>query len=289
MTAYQSIDYLSFSKTQSLSRNINSAISGDPIDIECRVRMVEWCFQVVDFAELNRETVNIAMSLLDRYLSSSNPDVETVTSSRQMYQLASMTALFLAIKMNEKTVVNASVFAELSRGSYTAADIIEMERSLLTTLQWRVNAPTSHSFLRYILNLASLNDKPRFLMESSFLELCIFQLDLSVGDYFFCTKKPSTIAIAALFNALENSTIACEKESLNFIKSLHGLYGNAIYSNEIRSIMNRLVLLLKSNGVEINQNNMLQNLPFARRMSPVSVAGISRVISEASFLCDHYQ
>lgn len=285
LNSYSCKDYLSFSKTQSLVRNANSQVTSEPIDAECRVRMVEWCFQVIDFAELNRETVNIAMTLLDRYLSSSNPDVEKVMSSRQMYQLASMSALFLAIKINEKTVVNASLFAELSRGSYKASDIVDMESSILATLQWRLNAPTSHSFLRYLVNLVSEDDNSNSAMQSSFLELCVFQLDLSVGDYFFCTKKPSTVAVASFLNALESSTQIGEAECSKIVRALQNIYGTAIYSNDVCSIMNRLMMLLKSNGVEIKQSNKL-NLPFRRRMSPISVAGIARVVSEATMVSD---
>jgi hypothetical protein len=288
LTSYKCTDYLSFTKVASLVRNTSAEVTLEPIDAECRVRMVEWCFQVIDFAELNRETVNIAMSILDRYLSSSSPDVEKVILSRQMYQLASMTALFLAIKMNEKTVVNASLFAELSRGSYTAADIINMESSLLATLQWRLNAPTSHSFLRYLVNLVSNDDKSHFAMESSFLELCVFQLDLSVGDYFFCTKKPSTVAMASFLNALENSTQICGAECSKVANALQSIYGTTIYSNDVCSTMNRLKMLLKSNGVEVKQTNKL-HLPFTRRMSPVSVAVIARVVSEATMMSEHDQ
>eukprot|EP00557_Chaetoceros_sp_GSL56_P008177 CAMPEP_0176497768 /NCGR_PEP_ID=MMETSP0200_2-20121128/11917_1 /TAXON_ID=947934 /ORGANISM="Chaetoceros sp., Strain GSL56" /LENGTH=322 /DNA_ID=CAMNT_0017895837 /DNA_START=46 /DNA_END=1014 /DNA_ORIENTATION=- len=285
LAAYKCADYLG---APVVVRNTCADDTLDPIDIECRVRMVEWCFQVIDFAELNRETVNIAMSLLDRYLSTSNPEVEIVKLSRQMYQLASMTALFIAIKMNEKTVVNASLFAELSRGSYTAADITNMESSMLATLQWRLNAPTSHSFLRYLVNLVSNDDTSHFAMESSFLELCVFQLDLSVGDYFFCTKKPSTVAVASFLNAVENSTELSHAGCSNVINTLQSIYGTAIYSNEICSTMSRLTMLLKSNGVETKQTNML-NLPFTRRMSPVSVAGIARVVSEATMVSHHEQ
>lgn len=285
MVVYKCTDYLSRARdiVQGRQPNHSARNHPEPIDIECRIRMVEWCFQVIDFAELNRETVNIAMSILDRYLSTTSPSAEEVLLSRQRYQLASMSALFLAIKMNEKTVVNASVFAELSRGTYSATDIIDMEISMLATLQWRVNSPTSHLFLRYLADLVSVKDGCQFTVEASLLDLCTFQLDLSVGDYFFCTKKPSSVAIASLFNALETSPSVTNSDISAFVESLQSICGSAIYSNEILSIMERLTMLLTNNGVVLEQHHKIR-LPFARRMSPVSVTGMARVVSEVSMI-----
>jgi Cyclin, N-terminal domain len=38
------------------------------VDEDCRIKMCEWCYQVVDFCKFRRETVSISMSYLDRYL-----------------------------------------------------------------------------------------------------------------------------------------------------------------------------------------------------------------------------
>ena len=43
-------------------------LASKPVDEDCRVKMCEWCYQVVDFCKFRRETVGIGMSYLDRYL-----------------------------------------------------------------------------------------------------------------------------------------------------------------------------------------------------------------------------
>ncbi|GMI40871.1 hypothetical protein TrCOL_g4338 [Triparma columacea] len=67
---------------------------GTPFSTSWRRRIAEWLFQVADAYHLSRETVNISMSFLDRYLSKT-------TVNKKYFQLASMTAFFLAAKMQE--------------------------------------------------------------------------------------------------------------------------------------------------------------------------------------------
>lgn len=282
---YICTDYLAYAEAMEGMRSLKASTNIESIDAECRVRMVEWCFQVIDFAKLGRETVSLAMSLLDRYLSTSCSDAREVISSRQKYQLASMTALFLAIKMSEKTIVNASVFAELSRGSFTAADILSMESSILQALRWRVNGPTTHSFLRYLIKLTSKGSGSSLPTKYSLVDMCVFQLDLSVGDYFFCSKKPSSIAIAALMNVVQTSHEISSNEAEQFAETMQHICEVDITSPEIQTIMSRLRLLLKNNGIEIQLQNKL-SCPTERVISPVTITGIPNVISDAS-MADH--
>ncbi|KAL7527307.1 hypothetical protein ACHAXR_001892, partial [Thalassiosira sp. AJA248-18] len=59
-----------------------------------REKICEWFYGVVDHFDFNREYVSVAMSYLDRYLASR-------TVNRRVFQLAAMTALYLAIKLFE--------------------------------------------------------------------------------------------------------------------------------------------------------------------------------------------
>ena len=282
---YMSSDYLSFADIMRERDQRGPNSSEEPIDIQCRVRMVEWCFQVVDFAKLQRETVCTAISLLDRYLSSSCPEAKKVILSRKLYQLASMSALFLAIKLCEKTVITASVFADLSRGSYTSEDILRMESVILKSLEWRVHGPSSYDLLRYIIHLTS--DKPQFGFASipTFQDLCSFQLDLSIGDYFFCREKPSVTVVAAILNTLENNGNLSDSKSSGFLKEIFALTEVDALSPEVQIAKERLRRLLKSNGVEIEIPKSAT--PIASRvLSPTTVTSLTHVISNES-MCDY--
>jgi hypothetical protein len=76
-----------------------------------------------------------------------------------------------------------------------------MEDSMLQSLNWYVHPPTSFAFCRDLMRLVSGDITPRARHDVT--ELARFLTELSVCDYWFVTKKPSSIALAAIINALE--------------------------------------------------------------------------------------
>ena len=84
------------------------------------------------------------------------------------------------------------------------------------SLSWRVHPPTAYCFgkhLLYLLPSAEVTVDERHAV----LELARFLTELSVIDYFFVTKKPSTVALAALLNAIEDS--ACGADCANIFSA----------------------------------------------------------------------
>ena len=83
-----------------------------PIDAECRSVMISWYHQVLDHCSFARENGGIAAYLLDLYLSQQNGREGRAAIKarvdRREFQLVSMTALFLAIKMNECETITVS-------------------------------------------------------------------------------------------------------------------------------------------------------------------------------------
>mmetsp|Transcript_21083 Transcript_21083/g.29766 ORF Transcript_21083/g.29766 Transcript_21083/m.29766 type:complete len:325 (+) Transcript_21083:119-1093(+) len=198
-STYQCSDYL-FQQDNASSSN-SMPQHQQTVDAECRYKMADWCFQVVDFCKFNRETVSIAMSFLDRYLST-DVGASKCLSSKKEFQLAAMTALYTAVKINEPEAMDPKVIAGLSRGVYTEDQVTDMELSILTALQWRMNPPTALSFVRAFFQLIPKDTLSESVQEAAF-ELARFQTELAISDYQYCTCKASTIAIAALANAFE--------------------------------------------------------------------------------------
>ncbi len=171
-----------------------SSSSNSQINELWREKICEWCYQVVDHFDFNREVVSVAMSYLDRYLA-------TRTVNRRIFQLAAMTALFLAIKLYEPGKLRMSSLIDLSRGYFMAEHIVTMEDSMLQSLGWHLHPPTPLAFCRDFMKLVSgdIEHGPRHDVS----ELARFMTELSVCDYWFATKKPSSIALASLINAIE--------------------------------------------------------------------------------------
>lgn len=168
----------------------------NPRSIECRTRISEWCYQLVDFCKFNRETVAISINYLDRFLMS---DPYTLRKL-DMLQLSAMTCLYIAVKVHEDEAMSPEMIAKLSAGKYTQHEITQMELRILRTIQWRMNPPTSLSFIRYFMALIPGLNKCQY---DEIYNVAKFQAELAVNSYDLVRIRPSTIGFAALVNALE--------------------------------------------------------------------------------------
>lgn len=171
------------------------------LDADCRAKVAQWCYQVVDFCKFSRESVEIAMSHLDRFLLTEQG--QTCLADRNLYQLACMTSLYSTIKINEPEAIDPETVSQLSRGAYKPEDIEANERQILMALQWKVNPVTSIAFVREYFKLI-----PEFCLtdseKESILETSKFQCELAVADYKCINSKPSYIAYCSFMNAMES-------------------------------------------------------------------------------------
>mmetsp|Transcript_7718 Transcript_7718/g.17451 ORF Transcript_7718/g.17451 Transcript_7718/m.17451 type:complete len:287 (+) Transcript_7718:112-972(+) len=167
-----------------------------------RMEIVEWCYSIIDKCQLSRETVAIAMEMVDRFASKeSNSDM--LLYNHTLFQLLAMAALYSSIKTNERIAFSSDFFAIMSRGEYSVDEIEAMELIMLNGLSWRIVAPTSIQMAHHILSLLL----PHVIIEEStwgfILDEVRYQTECAVKHIYFTTQRPSTVAIAAIFNTLE--------------------------------------------------------------------------------------
>jgi Cyclin, N-terminal domain len=189
ISAYTIYDYLKSSRTTMYD-----------VDADCRTKMAKWCYQVIDFCKFKRETAQISMSILDRYLSTDEGSIALFDLS--LFQLACMTALYTAAKIHEPEVMDPKLVSDLSRGLYTISEIEEMERDMLTAVKWRVNPPTSMAFCLEFMNMIPeeiIDD----VIRNKVSELTKAQIERAVCDYKFMTVNASTLAFCSFINSLE--------------------------------------------------------------------------------------
>jgi hypothetical protein len=210
-TTYRIGDYLA--DTVQLRKNASK-----PVDEDCRVKMCEWCYQVVDFCKFRRETVGIGMSYLDRYLCTLKG--RDSLSNRKEYQLAAMTALYVAIKLHEPLEMETSLLADLSRGCYAEMEFVAMEQTILQSLKWRVNGPTSLGFVQQFMALMPENVHPS--ISTAIMDYARYQTELAVSDHSFVPVKPSDLALAAILNAMEgmNQGLLPLKVQAKFLRNI---------------------------------------------------------------------
>lgn len=180
----------------------SSVLSEDEVlfNRACRSAMLRWCNQVIDFVKFQRETVEYALSYFDRFQTASAMEAYR---DRPNFQLAFVTCLYLAIKLHEPTTMSPEIFSRLSQGEYRIPDIEQMEATILQALAWRLNPPTTLAFVREFLALLPTSQLPATLMHTVY-DLAQVQTELTLEDYRFSSIRKSTVAVAALMNALES-------------------------------------------------------------------------------------
>ena len=270
---------------------------------QCRLKMCQWKFQVAEVCNFQKVTVSVAMAYLDRFISSDHPESRIVLMNRKKYQLAAMTCLYIAAKLFEPAVLGIKAISILSQGCYTEEDISQMELNILEGLGWKLHSPTSYDFVHYIIRILSLHfpDKaPTFRILSDFAE---FMLELAISEYNLAIKRPSTIAVSAILNALEcvdtDHFNVCER--IEYIAFVQNIVHDKV--QDPRMITQTKAALLQAfhrlsgkemglfatklkNSLDSSQKDIQEKADCNIRKSPVCISRRNSVnISEKGVLC----
>eukprot|EP00586_Coscinodiscus_wailesii_P002207 CAMPEP_0172491940 /NCGR_PEP_ID=MMETSP1066-20121228/22878_1 /TAXON_ID=671091 /ORGANISM="Coscinodiscus wailesii, Strain CCMP2513" /LENGTH=305 /DNA_ID=CAMNT_0013261265 /DNA_START=85 /DNA_END=1002 /DNA_ORIENTATION=- len=278
-TTYKVPDYLS---PRYIASNLSpSAELQTPrksiVDDDLRVEIVHWSYKVVDYLNMDRETVSISLSLFDRFLS-----IHTV--NKKVAQLVGLTSLYLAVKLSEqewkmKMPLLLSHFITLSRDNFTARDIVGMEALILSTLRYHVHPPTPQSVVSHLLLMFPQHVNPESTRRIT--DYATFLTELSVCEYFFVTRKTSSIALAALIVGMDNDPYLSPVDRKTFLESVRQV--TTIDSNSLEVEECRMNLQMLYNGSEkfdddISEQYTAANNPEStfrtETVSPVSVTGI---------------
>ena len=188
-------------------------VSSD-VDMSCRKAMVDWCFQVADTLQFNHETVGLAMSFLDRYLSSRRGRSHEALACRKKFQLASITCFYTAVKTYEPVEIGVNLLVKMCRGFYSEADIISMESDILFALDWRVSAPTPMDFVRQFAELLPAKSSS-FINQNA--ECYMDKVTKDMNSSFF---RPSVIGAGCMISTLSQAHHFHSDELLSFMDRL---------------------------------------------------------------------
>jgi hypothetical protein len=182
------------------------------ISADDREKIVDWCYAVVDHCQLSRETVASAMDMVDRFLSMPSISVDAAQfrdealRNQSEFQLLAIAALYSSTKVHERVALSSDLFAEIicSR-AYTAEEIEDVERILLSGLSWRCHTPTAYQIGLAILSLLlPYVDIPEVTW-GFLIDEMKYLTELAVRDYYFAVERTSTIALAAVLNAISDT------------------------------------------------------------------------------------
>ena len=143
----------------------------------------------------------MTMQMADRFLSTSS-NAQFYLNSCSQFQLLSITASDIAIKFKESVALGSDVMSDIS-GMYSVKDIEAMERSILKDLNWHIYKPTSSQMTNLILSLLLQHVQLEESTWNLILEEVQYKSEFAMLDYYFSIQPPSTVALAAIFNAMD--------------------------------------------------------------------------------------
>ncbi|KAL3783837.1 hypothetical protein HJC23_005330 [Cyclotella cryptica] len=198
----------------------------------CRRRTCEWMYDICDYFHLNREVVAIALFYVDRYFTltsfpntgCSNGYQKQIPVTRRRFQLVSLTALYIAIKTHgqmrtqgksiqgqwSRIKFNVHVCASISRHQFSAQAIEECEKSMLQTLNWRINpvVPSGgiiDTLVSYLSPIALDGSESTTGVALYVYDCSKYLAELSVSvPALSMVYKPSVIAFASIMYALDS-------------------------------------------------------------------------------------
>ncbi|OHS96880.1 Cyclin, N-terminal domain containing protein [Tritrichomonas foetus] len=144
---------------------------------------VKWIFQLHTTYKMSSDTLYEAITYLNTVLSKSE-------IQRSQLQLVAVTCIWMAMKVEERSMPKLSELAYLCREQYKEEDFVACERNLLTLLDFRLSYPTSKMFLRRLLDAVSA--------ESQIIEAATFFCDLSLLPIEFIDFSPVVVAMASV-------------------------------------------------------------------------------------------
>eukprot|EP00549_Striatella_unipunctata_P001771 CAMPEP_0118682008 /NCGR_PEP_ID=MMETSP0800-20121206/5254_1 /TAXON_ID=210618 ORGANISM="Striatella unipunctata, Strain CCMP2910" /NCGR_SAMPLE_ID=MMETSP0800 /ASSEMBLY_ACC=CAM_ASM_000638 /LENGTH=295 /DNA_ID=CAMNT_0006578365 /DNA_START=27 /DNA_END=911 /DNA_ORIENTATION=- len=214
------------------------------IDANCRAKMAHWAYQIIDFCDFERGTVAVAMNYLDRFMASKIG--QEIVLNKKSYQLAAMTALYLAVKIHEPIQIEVELMAEMSRGCYKAEEISQMEEIMLDGLAWRTQGPTALAFVEHFMEL--MPSSVPSVVVAAIVEQARYQTELAVSDYDLACQNQSEVALAAIMNAIEvlNKESFPRKQRQDFVAKIEH-YSAGTLCEKVKAIQEYLDLLYNDN------------------------------------------
>ncbi|XP_028078795.1 cyclin-SDS [Camellia sinensis] len=174
--------------------------------IQQRLHMVHWIVEQSTTKELQKETMFLGISLLDRFLS------KGFFKNKRSLQIVGIACLALATRIEENQPFNSVRERKFSVGSnvYSRCEVVAMEWLVQEVLDFQCFLPTIYNFLWFYLKAASANE----VVEKTVKYLAVLAL---LGHEQLC-YWPSTVAAGLVMLA---SLSANQDASCNHVMETH--------------------------------------------------------------------
>ncbi|XP_009603340.1 putative cyclin-A3-1 [Nicotiana tabacum] len=184
-------DYLRKMEIEEKRRPLPDYLEKVQKDLSANMRgvLVDWLVEVAEEYKLLSDTLYLAVSYIDRFLS-------TNFITRQKLQLLGVSSMLISAKYEEISPPHVEDFCYITDNTYTKEEVVKMEADVLKTLNFEMGNPTVKTFLRRFTGVAQEDYKsPNLQLE--FLGYCL--AELSILDYSCVKYLPSLLAAAVVF------------------------------------------------------------------------------------------
>lgn len=202
-------------------------MNGTPLNGRMRAILVDWLVQVHLRFKLLQETLFLTVSILDRFL-------QTTNVPRNKLQLVGVTSMLVASKYEEMYSPEVADFVYITDNAYSKADIRKMEISILESLNFQLGMPLALTFLRRFSKAGEVDAMKHTLAK--------YLMELTIIDYDMVHFAPSLIAAASL--CLSNKLLDNSPWTDKLV--YHSKYTEA----SLQPAMNHLCSLLVKEAVE---------------------------------------
>ncbi|GAX26624.1 hypothetical protein FisN_21Lh094 [Fistulifera solaris] len=174
-----------------------NAASNEGVNSLWRQKVALWCYQVVDHLEEERSTVYVAMNILDRFCSALH---SRAGMDEHAYEVASMTALFLAVRIAGSGNLEMSELLSMSRKGISSQDIMLTGTSIIETLDLSKRILTPFDFIASLADHLPLSLKAD---ASRLRDSACYLAEMAVCDTVLSSFKASEVAFVAFVNSIE--------------------------------------------------------------------------------------
>ncbi|XP_012887806.1 PREDICTED: G2/mitotic-specific cyclin-B3 [Dipodomys ordii] len=188
---------------------------------DMRALLVDWLVEVQMNFEMSHETLYLAIKLVDHYLTTS-------LCKKENLQLLGSTAFFIATKFEEPYPPSLKEFLYICEDLYQREDMLAMEASILTNLDYDINIPVAYHFLRrYAMCLQS---------SMTTLTLSRYICEITLQESHYIPERASKLAAGSFLLAL------CMKNLGHLIRSLEHHSGYKV--SDLRCLVRKLNVLV---------------------------------------------
>jgi Cyclin, N-terminal domain len=176
-----------------------------------RTNLCQWAYNIADYYGLEHEIIASAVHVSDRYIEKKLSASSTGQVTRNEYQLAFVTCIYLSVKALSHLCLGIGVFMDFG---YTREQIEQTEYDIFQTLDWHVTGPTAAEYCHSCL---SLSDMIPINVYDEFESIRTHLLKISTINSLFVSCPRSLLAVASTLIAIRMCSSSCQRLESSWI------------------------------------------------------------------------